>query len=140
MVQCKRLGAALLVVLLLLVLIPAGVYAHRMIIEQDGDTLLVRYDDRTIASRATVRLYNANDEVIWEGPVDSEGRVGAPRSFAKAVAEDGLGHRTTYISGQVQKELPRPLAAGVGVSFFIFVAALGRYLSMRKPQNSPADH
>jgi hypothetical protein len=104
-----------------------------MIIDADEDLLSVRYDDNTAASLSIVRLYNENDEVIWEGSVDSDGRVRVPISqYAKAVAEDGLGHRTTYIPGQVQRELPRYLAAALGVSFLLFIASFSHYLSREK--------
>ena len=135
MAKSIRIGTTLMMAVALLMAFSSGVLAHRMLIEQDGDILVVRYDDRTVSSRATVQLYNEDDDVVWEGDVNSDGRLQlAGKQFARAVAEDGLGHRAVYIPDQVQTELPRPLAAAVGVSFFLLVASFGRYLSITNVQ------
>ncbi|MCW3489432.1 hypothetical protein [Dethiobacter alkaliphilus] len=131
MIKFKQVTTVLLIALLMLAVLPTQVHAHRMLIEQDGEMLLVRYDDNTIASRATLRLYQDN-EMVWEGNVDENGRVRPPVPFSRAVADDGLGHRATYIPGEVQRDLPRPLAAAVGVSFFMFVASLGHFFNVKK--------
>jgi hypothetical protein len=127
-----RISMIAAVTLLLLSLFPAGALAHRLIMQQEGDTLFVRYDDSTAASRATIQLFNEAKVVIWEGKVDSEGRVQIPvRHFARAVADDGLGHKTTYIPGQISRELPRPLAAALGVALLLFVAAVSHYFTQK---------
>ncbi len=131
MSRFKHVALILAIMFALLTILPTPVQAHRMLIEQDGEMLLVRYDDNTIASRATVRLYQDNN-VVWEGTVDEDGRILPPVPFSRAVADDGLGHRATYIPGQVRRELPRPLAAAIGVSFFMFVASLTHFLNLRR--------
>jgi hypothetical protein len=132
MAKTVRISLAVLAAFLLAAW-PSGASAHGMVITRDGQTLTVRYDNQTPAARSLVTLYNHDEQMIWEGKVDSEGRLQLPvLEFSRAVADDGLGHQQTHIPGQVQRMLPKPLAAALGISFLLFIAALSRYVSQIK--------
>lgn len=134
----RRQVRIIVLILLLLTLSPVA-HAHRMLLDRDGDTMTVYYDDGTVSARSEIRLFDEEDNLLWEGPVGDDGTVRLTvGQFHKAVAEDGLGHRAVYISGAAaQNEIPRPLAATLGVSFFVFVAAVSNFLGKRK-QDNPA--
>ncbi|MDW7649860.1 MAG: hypothetical protein SCK29_03220 [Bacillota bacterium] len=127
-------GSIIVLMLFLLLSLPSGAHAHGMMIEREADALSVYYDNGTPVSRAVVSLFDKNNTVLWEGKADEAGKVNLPvNTFVKAVAEDGLGHRAEYLQGQIrQDEIPRPLAAALGVSFFIFIASVGNYLNKKK--------
>ena len=119
-------------VLIYFLAVAAPAFAHRMIIEHHSDTLQVRYDDGTPAQRVTVTVLDEGDRVLWEGQVNEDGAVKPPKGFAKVVATDGLGHRTTYVPGELSAGIPRPVAAALGVSFFLFVASIANYVNKKK--------
>ena len=119
-------------VLILLLVATAPAFAHRMIVEDNGGMLLVRYDDGTPARLATVTVLDEGDRVLWQGQVNADGTIKPPQRFAKVVAEDGLGHRITYVPGDRNAGLPRPVAATLGVSFFLFVASAANYVNKKK--------
>lgn len=122
--------AVAVVIFLLVATVPA--FAHRMIVEDNGGILLVRYDDGTPARLATVTVLDEGDRVLWEGQVNADGTIKAPKGFTKIVANDGLGHSITYVSGDLNAGLPRPVAAALGVSFFLFVASAANYVNKKK--------
>lgn len=123
----------LLVPALLLFSFVSPVSAHRMLITEDGEYLRIIYDNNAPASNATVVLLGEGDRVLWEGNADQDGRIKpAIKQFTRIEASDGLGHRAVYIQGEVRREIPRPLAAAIGVSFFLFIASLGNYITKNK--------
>lgn len=119
----------------LLVLLPGiHVHAHRLILTIENNSFTVRYDDGTAANRAVIRILDEGERVLWEGSVSEGGTLELPvKNFAKVIADDGLGHRATYKPGQKTGiQLPRPLAAALGLSVFIFIASLGRFFTEKK--------
>lgn len=123
----------LLLPVLLLFTFVSPVSAHRLLITEDGDHLQIIYDSNAPASNATVVLLGEGDRVLWEGNADEAGRIKPViKQFTRIEASDGLGHRAVYIPGEVQRDLPRPLAAAIGVSFFLFIASLGNYITKKK--------
>lgn len=127
----------LLVPLLLLFSYVSPVSAHRMLITEEGDYLRITYDNNTPTSNATVVLLGEGDRVLWEGNADENGQIKPEiKRFARIEASDGLGHRAVYIPGEVQREIPRPLAAAIGVSFFLFIASLANYVTKKKLHNN----
>lgn len=124
-----------IVVLICLLAASAPAFAHRMIIENNSGVLLIRYDDGTPVPLATVTVLDEGDRVLWEGQVNEDGTIKPPKGFAKVVAHDGLGHRVTYLAGDLNTGLPRPVAAALGVSFFLFVASAANYMNKKKKKS-----
>ncbi len=123
-------------ILLVTLLLPARAFAHRLIVQHlEGQENMVQvlYDDGTAASRASISLVAENGDVIWTGSADSNGNVKLPGyTYAKGVADDGLGHRIMFTPGEESQEIPRWLAAIGGIAFLLFVAALANFFSERK--------
>jgi hypothetical protein len=123
----------------LLLAVAGTALAHRMLLRIEQGYLKVYFDDGTVVRGATVSLFDAEHRVIWEGETGQDGRVKMPEAkYARAVAEDGLGHRATLLADQTvtPRGIPRYLAAGLGVAFFIFVAALARFIQNQRAARS----
>ncbi len=140
----KRLGLSkkihiITIAFLLILFYPGTVSAHLMIIEQVEEGLMVvRYDDGTRAARAEVTLYDEGGNVISEGKVDREGYYSYDPSLPlyRAVADDGMGHRASWVRGEesLWLEIPRWLRALVGVSIFLFIASYASYRSGKRKE------
>ncbi len=128
----KPVAVSLVFLIAMLTLVsPAA--AHRMLVERQGDYFLVRYDDNTPAQGAQVTFFDSESQVLFTDIADGSGRVNVPQTkFARLQADDGLGHRAFYEPGQIDRTIPRPIAAALGVSFFLFAASLGNYLNKKR--------
>lgn len=128
-----RLLFMLLLASALIVSTGIGAFAHRLLLEHENGVFRVQYDSGTPAAWATVRLLDEAGGVLWQGLADGQGLVKPPSlSFTRALADDGLGHLAEYKPGRAVRQTPRPLAVFLGVSFFLFVAGLGRYLQTKR--------
>jgi hypothetical protein len=131
-----RVAAVFIAVTAIVSLLVSPAAAHRMIMEKEGDFFIVRYDDKTPAQGARVTFFDKEGNELLIEETGRDGRIKVPAiRFARAQADDGLGHRAFYEPGQTVSTIPRPLAAALGISFFLFVASLANYLNKRK--NSP---
>ncbi len=113
-------------------LFPSAASAHLLIIEQkEAGTMMVRYDDGTPATLATVTLYDQEGNVLSEGSVNSEGfyRYDPIKPVYRVVADDGMGHRARWVIGSENwwLEIPRWARALLGVSILLFIAAFLNY-------------
>jgi hypothetical protein len=121
-----------------LILLEAPAYAHRMLIRPiEPGILRVVYDDGTIARRAEVVLYGADDRELVRGKVDQEGyfKYNQKLPIVLVVADDGLGHRATWKYGEkVKEELPMLAKAVLVMAFLVFAAAFFHYRESKKKQ------
>lgn len=126
------IGFMLLSVLQFTVLIDT-VSAHRIyIIEEEPGKLKVFYEGNTAATRAVVSLLDDEENILMQEQVNKDGfflynykKVKA----TKAIADDGLGHRTTFhLSAVITGEVPLFYKVAFGLSLLTFIAA---YFSCR---------
>ncbi len=133
MPKILKVVASSMMFLVIVVVLVSPAAAHRMLIERQGEYFLVRYDDNTPAQRALVTFLDSESQVLLTDTVDASGRVSVPPiKYAMVQADDGLGHHAFYEPGQIDRTIPRPIAAALGVSFFLFAASLGNYLNKKK--------
>jgi hypothetical protein len=143
--KCKspiKISTLILILLAFLtVLLPSSpVSAHRIIIENSKGTdnfLSVTYEGGLPAVRAEVKLYNQNDEVVAEGPVDDEGVFYYQPSLSLKYAEasDGLGHMARYDfteNGGWLKALPLYARVCMGTGFLIILSIVFYVIQYKK--------
>lgn len=93
----------ILLIVCILMMFSATVYAHKMTIEPVEDGLIeVLYDDGSFSSRTEVTVYDSNDQVIESGKLDDEGRFtyDIDSNAEYIVADDGMGHRAEWTVGE----------------------------------------
>ncbi len=101
----KRVVSIALLVAVLMMVISLPSFAHKMIIEPVGEgQVKVMYDGGNPATRASIKVYNENDEVIEEGPVNEEGIFEFDASKASYLeSDDGMGHKDIWEVGDEVK-------------------------------------
>lgn len=129
----------LVLAMVLVLLLAAGgtAFAHRMLIERvESGLIQVRYDDGTRAGLAGVTLYDGEGNIIAEGPADEEGffHYDPVKRPNRIVADDGMGHRARWMEGEIDRReaVPRWQRVLLGVSVFVFIAALANYFMRKK--------
>ncbi|GAE24892.1 hypothetical protein JCM9140_855 [Halalkalibacter wakoensis JCM 9140] len=123
---------------LFITMFPESASAHRMLIEQvDEQTLHIRYDDGSPAKLAFVSVFDENGTLLYENSVDNRGDFTIKNSLKpyRFVADDGLGHRATFITGNQEQgieTIPLWIRTLLGVTFLFFIAAFFYYRSGEK--------
>ena len=129
-----RLVAALLIILYCFQAEPA--WAHRMLIRQEEPGVLrVFYEGGQAAGQARVTLLDAEERELGAGPVDEDGRFTFdPRLRpARAVADDGLGHRAVLnFAADDAAEVPLYARAIFGLALLLFAAGFFYYRAQKK--------
>lgn len=116
-------------------IIPVSVHAHRLVVEHDQQKgeIHVRYDDGSRSSTAVIIAYAPNGHVVLEGSVNGEGLLVYDReiSIDRIIAEDGMGHRAGWVTGEQDEWLLIPvwLRALLGISILLLIAAIFYYRS-----------
>ncbi|UNC93110.1 hypothetical protein [Candidatus Contubernalis alkaliaceticus] len=122
----KRFLISFLLTTLMVFLLSAPVYAHRMIVEQVEEGIVkVIYDGGRIARRAEVVVYDDIGIEIAKGSLDENGHFQYPldRGDVLVVADDGLGHRAEWKTGDSHGELlPRAVTIALVLLGFVAVA------------------
>ena len=137
----KKVGWMVLLVFLLVIMGSTPALAHRMLIEVidegviDEGAIKVRYDDGTMAGKASVTFYNEDGQVLEEG-ITNEGGIyyyDLNMKPNRIVADDGMGHRARWVAGQTDAwdYFPRWQRALLGVAIFLFIAAISYYRKNR---------
>lgn len=117
---------------------PPTAFAHKMIIEQSDDGLInVRYDDGTAAGLAIVSAYDQDGELLFERHVDDDGNLEYDEGLDvyRFTADDSMGHRATLAMDDEQTgeaSIPTFIKALLGVSIFVFIAAVFTFRGRRK--------
>lgn len=100
----------LLCLIALLVLVPSVVYAHGMFLTLEAPGVFkVEYDGGGFSPKTEVVLYDGEGRELERSPVDEEGKYHFDENLAvyRAVADDGMGHRTEYREGMEEKTIPK---------------------------------
>lgn len=112
----------------LIFLLSTPVCAHRMIMESvDEGIVKVIYDGGRIARRSEVVVYNEKGEEIARGKLDENGYFHYPldQGDVLVVADDGLGHRVEWQTGDSHGEgLPRAVTVTLVLLGFVSVAVI----------------
>ncbi|UJL45250.1 hypothetical protein KFZ58_12615 [Virgibacillus sp. NKC19-16] len=115
---------------------PQAAFAHRMVIEQVEDGLVhVRYDDGASAGLAIVSAFDEDGELLDEGETDEDGYFHYEKGLDvhRFAADDGMGHRATFVSGEENTvdTIPLYIRALLGVSILLFTASSFYYRSKK---------
>ncbi|OIJ14135.1 hypothetical protein BKP35_08025 [Anaerobacillus arseniciselenatis] len=132
-----RLKQNLLLIIVIFLMQPEEVFAHRMLVEVvDDGVIQVRYDDGTRSGIAKVTAYDDLGDLLFEENVNENGIVYFDSSIniAQIVADDGMGHRATWTN---DREEPIPLIPVwmrtlLGVSLLLFIASFFHYRNQKK--------
>ncbi|MFN7251460.1 MAG: hypothetical protein ACK4M9_11795 [Anaerobacillus sp.] len=129
MTRTKKL---LMFFLLFFAIQPESVLAHRMIVELvEPGKIKVRYDDGTKSGIALVKAFDEEGHSLFEKYVDDNGYVYFDRTIRvhQLIADDGIGHRATWISDHASNQLDIPIwiRALLGVSILLFTATFFHY-------------
>lgn len=91
----------LLMIMILVIGVNTGAYAHKMIINPiEEGKIRVEYDGGNPATRSKISVYNSEDELVDEGDVDEDGVFQYDqKETAYLVADDGMGHKDTWEAG-----------------------------------------
>ena len=130
--------AAVILLLFFFLLYSDSVYAHRMIIETpEPGVIRVFYDGEIPAVRAAVQLWDSEDNMVLEGPVDNKGQFTYDEKLNvhKVVALDDFGHREVLMIGEEKLEINRFKGALTGVSILLLVALIFIILNNKRQQN-----
>lgn len=131
----RRLSTSIkftIVLLLFFLVQPDLVLAHRMVVELDEPgTIVVRYDDGTKSGIALVTAFDKEGTVLFEKYVDDNGflHYDANINVHQIIADDGIGHRTTWSNELKNEQLDIPILVRtlLGVSLLLFIAAFFYY-------------
>jgi len=121
------------IVLLLFFLVqPELVLAHRMVVELvEPGTIVVRYDDGTKSGIAIVTAFDEKGNLLFEKYVDDKGFLHYDANIIvyQIIADDGIGHRTTWSNeiNDEQLDIPILVRALLGISLLLFIAAFFYY-------------
>ncbi len=75
-------------------------FAHKLLLDPiSEDAIVVMYADGTISTDMTIEVYNREDILIERGKLDANGHYTFPKEAYKIVADDGMGHRLTWLVG-----------------------------------------
>ena len=95
-----RIAIALVMALVLCAAMAATAFAHAIVVEAMGGTIVkFAYSDGTVASGAKILVYDAGGEAIAKGKVDKEGLFDYAEYVGTAASlymNDGEGHAITY--------------------------------------------
>lgn len=121
---------------LLLLFIPTAVFAHglNLTLVEPG-VLKAEYEGGGFSPRMVFTLYNAENEVVLEGPIDENGEFHFDKNieFAKAEVDDGMGHKATYVVGsEARTEIPK---VPVVIAVFALIGIIF-YMSNKKKQKT----
>ncbi len=114
---------------LVFLFVPMLVLAHGLnIILLEPGVLKAEYEGGGFSPRMVFTLYDADGKVVLEGPIDENGEFHFDKNldFEKAVVDDGMGHRATYVKGGKPKtEIPKvpvviAVFAVVGIIFYVY--------------------
>lgn len=117
-----------LVLILVFLSIPTVVLAHGLTLTLvEPGVLKAEYEGGGFSPRMTFTLYDADGEVVLEGPIDDNGEFHFDKSleFEKAVVDDGMGHKASYVKGsEPRTEIPKipvviAVFAVVGIIFYV---------------------
>ena len=126
--------AAVILLLFFFLLYSDSVYAHRMIIEiPETGVIRVFYDGEIPAVRASVQLWDSEDNMVLEGAVDNKGQFTYDEKLNvhKVVALDDFGHREVLIIGEEKREINRFQGALTGVSILLMIALIFHRLNKK---------
>ncbi|RXJ00310.1 hypothetical protein DS745_12315 [Anaerobacillus alkaliphilus] len=122
-----------LCVLVLALLQPHLVFAHRMVVEMnEPGTIQVRYDDGTNSAIALVKAFDEKGNLLFEETANDLGIVHFDSSIAihHIIADDGIGHRASWVLEEkvnLLNAVPIWLRALLGISMLLFISALFYY-------------
>ena len=113
--------------LLLLFIGSTNTYAHKMHIDPaEEGAIQVVYEDGSFSTRTVVTVYDKEGNEIDQGRLDSKGFFYYDQKKAHSfVADDGMGHRTEWTSGEdvVVKSAPhRWITIGAVVAILVGIA------------------
>lgn len=122
---------AIAILLILLIVLPAAqVFAHSILIEPvESGQVRVIFDDGSPARHAEVIVYNEQEEEIARGDVDRDGQFSyEAEGAAFMVAQDQFGHRAEYTVGEeIGQALPRVPTVIAVLWVFVMIAGLFHY-------------
>ena len=129
--------------LFLIFLFSAPVSAHRMIVKPvEEGVVTVIYEGGRKARRAEVVVYSEKGEEIARGSMDENGHFHYPvdQGDVRIVAEDGIGHKAEWRSGDsYEEELPRGLTVTLVFLGFVIIALIFHYRIKKKEESMPVD-
>ncbi|WP_090443625.1 hypothetical protein [Natronincola peptidivorans] len=133
----KRRWIIIMMVLIFVLSSSTTVFAHRMLIEVIGEEAVqVKYDNGTFAGMVEVRIYNEENQLVFEGKTDKDGYLRVPENLniSIVIAEDGLGHQARWRQGQMDFWYGAPLwmRAALGVAILLIVAAVTYFIGKNK--------
>lgn len=126
----KRRLTSFLIIALVLSLTSMTVFAHAITLKEiEPGVLQAAYDGGGISPRTVITIYDENGEEIASEQVDADGIVDfGDINWAKANAQDGMGHNIDIEKGIEKKEIPKiPVVIGVFVLVGIII-----FISQRK--------
>jgi nickel transport protein len=122
---------AIAILLILLIVLPAApVFAHNMLVEPvESGKVRVIFDDGSPARHAEVIVYNEQEEEIARGDVDRDGLFSYEAEGAVFIlAQDQFGHRAEYTIGEeIGQGLPRVPTVIAVLGVFVLIAGLFHY-------------
>ncbi len=131
--------AAVILLLFFFLFSPTYVYAHRMIIETPEPRVIrVIYDGDIPAVRSAVQLWDSEDNMILEGPVDNNGYFTYEEGMNvyKVIALDDFGHREVLVIGDEVRDVNRFHGALAGVSILLLIALISHLLNNKRQQKT----
>ncbi|AKL97241.1 hypothetical protein CACET_c38130 [Clostridium aceticum] len=128
-----------LLVMVVFLLLSVPVYAHKMMIEPiESGIVRVIYADGSFSERTEVVAYNANNEEVFRGQLDTDGYFYYDEndSVAYLVADDGLGHMVTWnIGDPVATTSSRGKWLRIAAIIFVFIG-ISLVFHFRKKRSS----